>query len=173
MYIERASKLGLVKYLSRNGGSGVAGMQAAFIDIGQSRTAFLHVNDMRRLPDPNKEASNISAVDKPSSQSEDDGIVEADLPKSELTPNETGDSDTTVNASQSIDTNKSLLDNAAHLVPPTRPQSQVRPLCLPVSTLNDKMFIWARLHPIRLIQPRPLCHHPCLVVTQIAENHRL
>ena len=106
VYIERASKLGLVGNIYLGTVVRVLpGMQAAFIDIGQSRTAFLHVNDMRRLPDPNKEASNISAVDKPSSQSEDDGIVEADLPKSELTPNETGDSDTTVNASQSIDTN--------------------------------------------------------------------
>ena len=131
VYIERASKLGLVGNIYLGTVVRVLpGMQAAFIDIGQSRTAFLHVNDMRRLPDPNKEASNISAVDKPSSQSEDDGIVEADLPKSELTPNETGDSDTTVNVSQSIDTDKSLLDNAAHLVPPTRPREPSPPTLL-------------------------------------------
>ena len=57
VYIERASKLGLVGNIYLGTVVRVLpGMQATFIDIGQSRTAFLHVNDMRRLPDPNKEA---------------------------------------------------------------------------------------------------------------------
>lgn len=50
LYIERHNKQGLVGNIYLGTVVRVLpGMQAAFIDIGQSRTAFLHVNDMQRL----------------------------------------------------------------------------------------------------------------------------
>jgi len=49
IYIERHHKLGLVGNIYLGTVVRVLpGMQAAFVDIGQSRTAFLHVNDMQR-----------------------------------------------------------------------------------------------------------------------------
>ncbi len=51
IYIERNHKLGLVGNIYLGTVVRVLpGMQAAFVDIGQARTAFLHVNDMQRLP---------------------------------------------------------------------------------------------------------------------------
>lgn len=51
IYIERQHKLGLVGNIYLGTVVRVLpGMQAAFVDIGQSRTAFLHVNDMQREP---------------------------------------------------------------------------------------------------------------------------
>ncbi|MGM8872133.1 Rne/Rng family ribonuclease [Psychrobacter sp. 2Y5] len=51
IYIERHHKLGLVGNIYLGTVVRVLpGMQAAFVDIGQSRTAFLHVNDMQRPP---------------------------------------------------------------------------------------------------------------------------
>lgn len=51
IYIERHHKLGLVGNIYLGTVVRVLpGMQAAFVDIGQSRTAFLHVNDMQREP---------------------------------------------------------------------------------------------------------------------------
>ena len=51
IYIERHNKLGLVGNIYLGTVVRVLpGMQAAFVDIGQSRTAFLHVNDMQREP---------------------------------------------------------------------------------------------------------------------------
>ena len=66
IYIERHHKLGLVGNIYLGTVVRVLpGMQAAFVDIGQSRTAFLHVNDMQREPRPvvNKKAKfvNITA----------------------------------------------------------------------------------------------------------------
>ena len=53
IYIERHHKLGLVGNIYLGTVVRVLpGMQAAFVDIGQSRTAFLHVNDMQREPRP-------------------------------------------------------------------------------------------------------------------------
>ncbi|WP_201546353.1 Rne/Rng family ribonuclease [Psychrobacter immobilis] len=53
VYIERHHKLGLVGNIYLGTVVRVLpGMQAAFVDIGQSRTAFLHVNDMQREPRP-------------------------------------------------------------------------------------------------------------------------
>lgn len=58
IYIERHHKLGLVGNIYLGTVVRVLpGMQAAFIDIGQSRTAFLHVNDMQRLPSTNPKKS--------------------------------------------------------------------------------------------------------------------
>ena len=57
IYIERHHKLGLVGNIYLGTVVRVLpGMQAAFVDIGQSRTAFLHVNDMQREPRPVSES---------------------------------------------------------------------------------------------------------------------
>ena len=59
IYIERHHKLGLVGNIYLGTVVRVLpGMQAAFVDIGQSRTAFLHVNDMQREPRPVAENKN-------------------------------------------------------------------------------------------------------------------
>lgn len=61
IYIERHHKLGLVGNIYLGTVVRVLpGMQAAFVDIGQSRTAFLHVNDMQRDPRPP-----VKSKDKP------------------------------------------------------------------------------------------------------------
>ncbi|HCN16520.1 MULTISPECIES: Rne/Rng family ribonuclease [Psychrobacter] len=62
IYIERHHKLGLVGNIYLGTVVRVLpGMQAAFVDIGQSRTAFLHVNDMQREPRPVAESKNKAA----------------------------------------------------------------------------------------------------------------
>ncbi|PIE46939.1 MAG: ribonuclease G [Gammaproteobacteria bacterium] len=64
IYIERHNKMGLVGNIYLGTVVRVLpGMQAAFIDIGQSRTAFLHVNDMQKI---NRPAMNeLNAIQKP------------------------------------------------------------------------------------------------------------
>ncbi len=67
IYIERHHKLGLVGNIYLGTVVRVLpGMQAAFVDIGQSRTAFLHVNDMQREPRPQAsvESSTVNTDDK-------------------------------------------------------------------------------------------------------------
>ena len=60
IYIERHHKLGLVGNIYLGTVVRVLpGMQAAFVDIGQSRTAFLHVNDMQREPRPAAKSSKV------------------------------------------------------------------------------------------------------------------
>ncbi|MGP5552608.1 Rne/Rng family ribonuclease [Psychrobacter celer] len=64
IYIERHHKLGLVGNIYLGTVVRVLpGMQAAFVDIGQSRTAFLHVNDMQREPRPAVDKTNTIAKD--------------------------------------------------------------------------------------------------------------
>ncbi|AAZ18350.1 RNAse G [Psychrobacter arcticus 273-4] len=64
IYIERHHKLGLVGNIYLGTVVRVLpGMQAAFVDIGQSRTAFLHVNDMQREPRPVAKSSKIEKTD--------------------------------------------------------------------------------------------------------------
>ena len=61
IYIERHHKLGLVGNIYLGTVVRVLpGMQAAFVDIGQSRTAFLHVNDMQREPRAVKKATDTT-----------------------------------------------------------------------------------------------------------------
>ena len=49
VYVERASRRGLISNIYKGKVSRVLpGMQAAFIDVGLSRTAFLHASDIRR-----------------------------------------------------------------------------------------------------------------------------
>ncbi|MGR3900052.1 Rne/Rng family ribonuclease [Psychrobacter sp. 1176_08] len=72
IYIERHHKLGLVGNIYLGTVVRVLpGMQAAFVDIGQSRTAFLHVNDMQREPRPvadNKDKTGAGSLQSNSSQ---------------------------------------------------------------------------------------------------------
>ena len=64
IYIERHHKLGLVGNIYLGTVVRVLpGMQAAFVDIGQSRTAFLHVNDMQREPRPAPKSSKVERID--------------------------------------------------------------------------------------------------------------
>ena len=64
IYIERHNKLGLVGNIYLGTVVRVLpGMQAAFVDIGQSRTAFLHVNDMQREPRPVAESKATEKTD--------------------------------------------------------------------------------------------------------------
>lgn len=61
IYIERSAKLGLVGNIYKGTVVRVLpGMQAAFVDIGLSRTAFLHASDMVRLSKPNSSDNNQS-----------------------------------------------------------------------------------------------------------------
>lgn len=78
IYIERHHKLGLVGNIYLGTVVRVLpGMQAAFVDIGQSRTAFLHVNDMQREPRPvadNKDKTGAGSLKGNSSQSKNTEI---------------------------------------------------------------------------------------------------
>ena len=90
IYIERHHKLGLVGNIYLGTVVRVLpGMQAAFVDIGQSRTAFLHVNDMQREPHPAVDKTNAIAKDSHAQASatvdgmaneraiSDDGVISA------------------------------------------------------------------------------------------------
>ncbi|GAA0318280.1 Rne/Rng family ribonuclease [Psychrobacter aestuarii] len=76
IYIERHHKLGLVGNIYLGTVVRVLpGMQAAFVDIGQSRTAFLHVNDMQRpapIPAPALSAKDVTHTSKLGSDSDID-----------------------------------------------------------------------------------------------------
>ena len=70
IYIERHNKLGLVGNIYLGTVVRVLpGMQAAFVDIGQSRTAFLHVNDMQRPTTPPPPAKDVTHTPKLGSDS--------------------------------------------------------------------------------------------------------
>lgn len=90
IYIERHHKLGLVGNIYLGTVVRVLpGMQAAFVDIGQSRTAFLHVNDMQREPRPvvdNKDKASTNSLQGSDAQSKN---TEGDKDKTIL---ETSDS---------------------------------------------------------------------------------
>ena len=60
IYLERTSRRGLVSNLYKGRVSRVLpGMQAAFIEIGMERTAFLHASD---IFDPRHEATGIEPL---------------------------------------------------------------------------------------------------------------
>ncbi len=82
IYIERHHKLGLVGNIYLGTVVRVLpGMQAAFVDIGESRTAFLHVNDMQRIPSPSvtvlpkSEDKFEKNTDTPQNNNSDDGHI--------------------------------------------------------------------------------------------------
>jgi ribonuclease G len=66
VYVERAARRGVVSNIYKGSASRVLpGMQAAFIDIGLQRTAFLHVSDIARSRNgSDDELPNISALVK-------------------------------------------------------------------------------------------------------------
>ncbi|MBR5494651.1 MAG: ribonuclease E/G, partial [Psychrobacter sp.] len=89
IYIERHHKLGLVGNIYLGTVVRVLpGMQAAFVDIGQSRTAFLHVNDMQREPRPVAENKSKAAdnSDKNSDSNIEDAVVENSTDNLAVTP---------------------------------------------------------------------------------------
>src|SRR5437868_14766124 len=65
IHVERASRRGLVSNLYKGRVSRVLpGMQAAFVDIGLDRTAFLHAADIAYLrPDDTVASVSLPAVD--------------------------------------------------------------------------------------------------------------
>lgn len=85
IYIERHHKLGLVGNIYLGTVVRVLpGMQAAFVDIGQSRTAFLHVNDMQRIPSlssPKSKKSESKADNNSITDSDDKTLT---IPASDL-----------------------------------------------------------------------------------------
>lgn len=91
IYIERHHKLGLVGNIYLGTVVRVLpGMQAAFVDIGQSRTAFLHVNDMQREPRPvaetNPKAGEDSTKGKNKDTDKDSAILEASTDGRDFAP---------------------------------------------------------------------------------------
>ncbi len=66
VFIERASRRGLVSNLYKGRVSRVLpGMQAAFLEIGLARTAFLHVADiLAPPPDPGNDAHDDAAPER-------------------------------------------------------------------------------------------------------------
>mgnify|MGYP000856825121 CR=1 FL=1 len=90
IYIERHHKLGLVGNIYLGTVVRVLpGMQAAFVDIGQSRTAFLHVNDMQREPRPVVENKHKAGSNKEKPDT-DNGIAR-DLEKDQAVPETSAD----------------------------------------------------------------------------------
>jgi ribonuclease G len=64
IYVERASRRGLVSNLYKGRVSRVLpGMQAAFVDIGLERTAFLHAADIAFMRSPDETMVSLPAVD--------------------------------------------------------------------------------------------------------------
>lgn len=91
IYIERHHKLGLVGNIYLGTVVRVLpGMQAAFVDIGQSRTAFLHVNDMQREPRPVADNKHKAGADstkgKETVSDKDSMILEASTDGRDFTP---------------------------------------------------------------------------------------
>lgn len=85
IYIERHHKLGLVGNIYLGTVVRVLpGMQAAFVDIGQSRTAFLHVNDMQREPRPVVENKDKAGADSLQSNHPQSKSTESDKDKTIL-----------------------------------------------------------------------------------------
>ena len=64
IYVERVSRRGLVSNLYKGRVSRVLpGMQAAFVDIGLERTAFLHAADIAFMRSPDETMVSLPAVD--------------------------------------------------------------------------------------------------------------
>ena len=86
IYVERTSKRGIVGNIYKGKVVRVLpGMQAAFVDIGQSRTAFLHVNDMQREPRPVAEKNKATKATK-HEINEDDATTNASADSLAVTP---------------------------------------------------------------------------------------
>ena len=89
IYIERHHKLGLVGNIYLGTVVRVLpGMQAAFVDIGQSRTAFLHVNDMQREPRPVVERKSKAPEEgkKEANTNTDNTVVENGVDSLDVSP---------------------------------------------------------------------------------------
>ena len=127
IYIERHHKLGLLGNIYLGTVVRVLpGMQAAFVDIGESRTAFLHVNDMQREPRPPKPHSNpatnpaatLPDVNDPSTDNSiSPSTANASLHSAAISPDSLAVTSPVVSA-QSTDvvavSNKSLIQHRLH-----------------------------------------------------------
>lgn len=99
VYIERHNKLGLVGNIYLGTVVRVLpGMQAAFVEIGQSRTAFLHVNDMRRLPRPTVVEDKTSAPPRPPSRQEPTVLTSIPVDRSEHIAENTSKADSDISS---------------------------------------------------------------------------
>lgn len=99
VYIERHNKLGLVGNIYLGTVVRVLpGMQAAFVEIGQSRTAFLHVNDMRRLPRPTVVEDKTSAPPRPPSRQEPTVLTSIPVDRSEHIAENTSKADNDISS---------------------------------------------------------------------------
>lgn len=99
VYIERHNKLGLVGNIYLGTVVRVLpGMQAAFVEIGQSRTAFLHVNDMRRLPRPTVLEDKTSAPPRPPSRQEPTVLTSIPVDRSEHIAENTSKADSDISS---------------------------------------------------------------------------
>ncbi len=134
IYIERHHKLGLVGNIYLGTVVRVLpGMQAAFVDIGQSRTAFLHVNDMQR--EPRASVTKNKPVDKSDETISIDSDVNSDKSVNDtVSDNKTNDS---------ADDNNAIDIAAANLnvTPPV-----VNPKSTDVAVVASKNLIQHRLH---------------------------
>ncbi|WP_201533146.1 Rne/Rng family ribonuclease [Psychrobacter ciconiae] len=124
IYIERHHKLGLVGNIYLGTVVRVLpGMQAAFVDIGQSRTAFLHVNDMQRPKPVQADLASPEPDSKPA------------IPASIAAKHDTSDNDSSPSAS-----NPSLASTKSALI--VAPNSQGKE---PSAALSQNL-IQNRLH---------------------------
>lgn len=99
VYIERHNKLGLVGNIYLGTVVRVLpGMQAAFVEIGQSRTAFLHVNDMRRLPRPTVVEDKTSAPPRSPSRQEPTVLTSIPVDRSEHIAENTSKADSDISS---------------------------------------------------------------------------
>jgi len=89
VFVERASRLGIVGNIYRGKVSRVLpGMQAAFVDIGLERTAFLHASDIFQ---PELHTNNNGNITSPSI-SEDESSLNEDVPSTAMKNNGNGKS---------------------------------------------------------------------------------
>ena len=114
IYIERHHKLGLVGNIYLGTVVRVLpGMQAAFVDIGQSRTAFLHVNDMQREPRPAVEnkhkADQESTKGKHTEGNDTSTVIDATTEGMDLTPSVTRTQSTEI-----VPASKTLIQHRLH-----------------------------------------------------------
>lgn len=117
IYIERHHKLGLVGNIYLGTVVRVLpGMQAAFVDIGQSRTAFLHVNDMQREPRPaiNKKMQAENTTEKTTATTLDTDLAATPSIVAAQDDNLTQNTDVVTTVSTVTTSGKSLIQHRLH-----------------------------------------------------------
>lgn len=121
IYIERHHKLGLVGNIYLGTVVRVLpGMQAAFVDIGQSRTAFLHVNDMQRPVKTSVANNDDKTKDSTNDSSDIDGHDNDNVNKA-LKDSANGDNTPSVHPSD--EQTQACIDTKSSTNVPTQPSS--------------------------------------------------